>query len=115
MFRVQLVEVPGGQQMYVSPAGEVGYTQAHSTYIPVGSTVTGFTLTPGPGPDHARYRFNGFGAKGFMACPSADRSFYQVFAAIENAAVPTGNVDDCVKFDAIASEYTGPIPAWQYT
>jgi len=110
------VTVPGGQQMYVTPGGEVGYTQAHSMYMPEGSALTGFTLTPGPGRDHAaRYSFEGFGGKGFMACPSADRSFYQVFVAMRNATVPTGNVHDCVKFKAVASEYTGDSAAWQYT
>ena len=110
----QDVEVPGGQLMYVEPGGAVGYTQAHSAFIPPGSDTTGFTLTRA-GRDHARWSFEGFGARGFMGCPSADRSFYQVFAAMENATVPTGNVHDCLKFRAIATAFTGGFAAWQYT
>jgi hypothetical protein len=31
------VEVPGGQQIYVAPGGNIAFTQAHSIYIPTGS------------------------------------------------------------------------------
>lgn len=34
--------VPGGQQYYLDPEWFVGYTQAHSAYVPPGSTVGGF-------------------------------------------------------------------------
>lgn len=51
-----------------------------------------------------------------MACPdnAADPKSWQVFADIRNATVPTGNVDDCLGFDAAAIPYNGSIPAWQY-
>lgn len=101
--------------MYVDPSGAIGYTQAHSAFIPPGSTTSGFALSPGSDPDHAHYYFTGLGANGFMACPSADNSYYQVFVAMPNATVPTGNVSDCLEFHAIANAYTGPAPpAWQY-
>lgn len=35
--------VPGGQQTYVAPSGEIGYTQAHSAFMPAGSYIGGFT------------------------------------------------------------------------
>ena len=37
------VVVPGGQQTYVAPNGEVKYTQAHSASQPPGSFISGFT------------------------------------------------------------------------
>ncbi|KAF2812171.1 uncharacterized protein BDZ99DRAFT_412734, partial [Mytilinidion resinicola] len=36
------VVVPGGQRWYVDPSGALGFTQAHSAYIPPGSQVDGF-------------------------------------------------------------------------
>src|SRR5205814_705322 len=81
---------------------------------PPGAVTPGLTLTRA-GRDHARWSFEGFDANGFMACPSADRSFYQLFAAMKNATVPTGNVHDYLKFRAIATAFTGGFAAWQYT
>lgn len=57
--------------------------------------------------------FKGFGAEGLMACPTKTPR-WQVFAAMHNATVPLGNVNDCLRFDALAITYTGPVPAWQY-
>lgn len=110
----QFVEVPGGQQLYVGPDGALGFTQAHSTSMPVGSTVGPFTYTPGSPIGH--YTFDGWGASGFMACPdnAENPSSWQVFGALQNATVPTGNVGDCLGFDASTSSYSGPVPAWQY-
>jgi hypothetical protein len=48
-----------------------------------------------------------------MACPTADNR-WQVFAALSNATVPSGNVADCLGFSAIALPYQGDVPAWQY-
>ncbi|WEW61453.1 hypothetical protein PRK78_006943 [Emydomyces testavorans] len=107
------VLVPGGQQMYVEPSGAVGFTQAHSASIPPGSYIGGFKYRPGPG--HGVYSFTGWGATGFMACPSPKAKYYQVFANIKNATVPSGNIKDCLGFVALAFNYTGPSPAaWQY-
>jgi len=107
-------EVPGGQQIYVAPDGSLSFTQAHSIYIPTGSALGPFTVTAGV-PD-ARYSFTGWGASGFMACPNtaSDPTSWQVFAALQNATVPTKNVNDCLGFDALALNYTGTVPAWQY-
>ncbi|PGH10542.1 hypothetical protein AJ80_07488 [Polytolypa hystricis UAMH7299] len=107
------VLVPGGQRMYVEPSGALGFTQAHSIYIPPGSIQYGFEYTPGT--EFGIYGFTGFGATGWMACPVPDRPSYQVFAAMRNATVPSGDVDDCLGFSAAAIEYKGPSPAaWQY-
>jgi hypothetical protein len=48
-----------------------------------------------------------------MACPTEDNR-WQVFAALSNATVPSGNVADCLGFSAIALAYKGDVPAWQY-
>jgi hypothetical protein len=37
------VEVPGGEECYVAPDGEIKYTGPHSTAMPPGSIVGGFT------------------------------------------------------------------------
>ncbi|KAK2765013.1 hypothetical protein FQN54_008712 [Arachnomyces sp. PD_36] len=104
--------VPGGQMMYVEKSGSVGFTQAHSVSIPEGADIGGFTYAPGVYHDY--YNYIGFGADGFMACPSDDSDFLQVFANFENATVPTGDVEDCIPFAAFAYHYDGPTPAWQY-
>lgn len=107
---MQDVEVPGGQQVYIGPHGALRFTQAHSAFIPPGSSLGPFKYEPGCPFSH--YTYTGEGASGFMACPKNNR--WQVFAAIENATVPSGNVADCLSFNALAVTYKGPIPAWQY-
>ncbi|RHZ56587.1 IgE-binding protein [Aspergillus thermomutatus] len=112
------VSVPGGQQIYVDPSGAVKFTTAHSAYMPPGSAVGGFSYTSGEPIGH--WSFNGLGATGFMACPTQGDAPapYQVFAAMSNATVPTGNVADCLGFDAAAVAWTAPegqtSAAWQY-
>jgi hypothetical protein len=61
----------------------------------------------------SHYTFNAWGASGFMACPTADKR-WQVFVAATNATVPSGNVNDCLGFSAVAMPYKGDVPAWQY-
>lgn len=40
-----------------------------------------------------------------MACPTDDND-WQVFAAMRNATVPSGDVDECVGFGAITYDYS---------
>lgn len=114
LIHIKDVEVPGGQQVYVDPSGALAFTQAHSANIPEGSSIGPFTFTPGT--QFGTYSTSAFGATGFMACPddAANPTKWQVFAAIQNASVPTGNVGDCLGFDAAAPAFTGDVPAWQY-
>ncbi|KAB8273009.1 hypothetical protein BDV30DRAFT_211330 [Aspergillus minisclerotigenes] len=105
------VNVPGGQQVYVDPQGALSFTQAHSAYIPEGSAVGPFTYKPGE--QWGYYSFNGWGASGFMACPTEDNR-WQVFAAVQNATVPKGNVADCLGFNALAPKAAKEAAAWQY-
>ncbi|KAE8152403.1 hypothetical protein BDV25DRAFT_67183 [Aspergillus avenaceus] len=105
------VVVPGGQQVYVDEDGALSFTQAHSAYIPPGSSLGPFEHKPGK--PFGYYSFNGWGATGFMACPTED-SRWQVFAAIHNATVPQGNVNDCIGFSALAVPSNATAGAWQY-
>jgi hypothetical protein len=114
------VLVPGGQQQYTEPAGRIGYTQAHSTYMPTGSLPGGFAYSKCPNEQYGHITiYPGiFNATGLMACP--DSSFgtkqYVVWAKIPNAKVPSGNVADCIDFDGLTTDYQGSTPAaWQYT
>lgn len=45
------VEVPGGQQVFISPKGALRYTDAHSGYVPPGSITSGFSVSH-PGGDY---------------------------------------------------------------
>ncbi|KAJ5989600.1 hypothetical protein N7481_004810 [Penicillium waksmanii] len=78
---------------------------------PPGSAVGGLSYVPGK--PWAHYTFNGWNATGLMACPTEDNR-WQVFAAMQNATVPQGNVGDCLGFSALALTYKGDVPAWQY-
>lgn len=70
------------------------------TYTKAGNSSSGYLST---------YAFN---APGLMACPT-DQGSYQVFAAISNATVPSGNISDCTGFLALATDYGGN-PVWEY-
>jgi hypothetical protein len=97
--------------VYVETTGALGFTQAHSAFIPPGAVTATFSLTSVAGADFWTLDFSGLGGGGFVACPSANGSFpYQIFAN-----VPSGNFDNCLGFDALASEYTAGFGAWQYT
>lgn len=112
------VSVPGGQQQYVEPGGRVGYTQAHSLYMPTGSIPGGFSYFKCSNESYGHITTTAFGATGLMACPdnSSGTPQYVIFASIPNVRVPSGNVQDCIGFDGLTSDYDGPIPAaWQYT
>ena len=49
-----------------------------------------------------------------MACPTGDPGVYQVLASMKNATVPTGNISQCLGFDALAAD-APDLGAWQYT
>ncbi|KAJ5783961.1 uncharacterized protein N7518_009638 [Penicillium psychrosexuale] len=124
------VEVPGGQAIYVDNKGALRFTSPHSAYEPAGSSDGPFVYTPGASFGH--WSFNGLGASGFMACPTANGTTnsttssrrsrrgaaapkWQVLAALQNATVPTGKVGDCLGFDALAVSVNTSTPvAWEY-
>jgi len=108
------VVVPGGQQIYVTPHGEIGYTQAHSSFRPVGSILCPFVYRKRQDAPFGMLSTQAFGATGFMACPTEGNT-WQVFANMQNATVPGGNVTDCLPFGAIALDSAQAFAAWQYT
>ncbi|KAL4802801.1 hypothetical protein BDV18DRAFT_61396 [Aspergillus unguis] len=113
--------VPGGQQIYVAPSGALKFTQAHSANIPPGSSYGPFAYEAGsPDQVFGYYTYKGWGADGFMACPTEPEAEYspdnewQVFAALQNATVPSGDVNDCLGFSALAVPTNQTGAAWQY-
>lgn len=65
--------VPGGQVLYVEEDGAVGFTQAHSTAVPPGAKLGGFTYSPGQ--QVAYWGYQGFDdGSDFMACPLNETS-----------------------------------------
>ncbi|RAL13314.1 putative IgE-binding protein [Aspergillus homomorphus CBS 101889] len=129
------VSVPGGQQVYIAPSGALAFTQPHSANIPAGSVVGAFSYSQKPG---ATFGYWTLENSGLIACPvpaaaaAADAcssavpsatptpgaantaSKWQVFAAWGNATVPSGNVRDCLGFDALAVGRNGSAAAWEY-
>ncbi|EXJ75526.1 uncharacterized protein A1O5_00032 [Cladophialophora psammophila CBS 110553] len=105
--------VPGGQHLYVTPNGEVGYTQAHSTFMPEGSVQCPFTYSKAPGATIGRLGLRAFGASGLIACPTYGGP-WQVFANLKNMTAPRGNASQCLGFDPLALN-TADIGVWQYT
>lgn len=119
----QDVIVPGGQEIYVDPNGALSFTEPHSAYMPPGSSTGPFKYIPGH--PLGTWTYSGEGASGFMACPVSEPKSscrpsrpprWKVFAARENATVPSGRVGDCLGFDAIAvaSDVPESHLAWEY-
>ncbi|KAJ5242043.1 uncharacterized protein N7469_000370 [Penicillium citrinum] len=119
------VVVPGGQEIYVDASGALSFTQPHSAYIPEGSSEGPFKYTPGKDGGLGSWSYG----NGFIACPTsnatatpysrrraASAAKWQVFSAQKNATVPTGNINDCLGFDALTVPINTTItqPAWEY-
>lgn len=64
--------VAGGQAVFVTNEGELGYTQAHSGSSPSGSVNNPFQYTPGTDPGTTGSL--NFNSKSFVACPIADQA-----------------------------------------
>lgn len=103
------VKVPGGQQYYLDPFWKVGYTQAHSAYIPPGSTVGGF----------AAYKTGGFvnlngGGWGWVACPPTDDNPGRWSLVARNETNAAG-LSACKAVNLKVTELPqGTFGAWQY-
>ncbi|KAJ5887722.1 hypothetical protein N7495_007763 [Penicillium taxi] len=119
------VVVPGGQSIYVAHSGALSFTTPHSSYVPAGSYQGSFSYTPGS--SFGKWTFAGEGASGFMACPVSNSTLtstrrrsstprWQVYVALQNATVPTKNVNDCLGFDALAVPINSSSThaAWEY-
>ncbi|KAK6354472.1 hypothetical protein TWF730_008872 [Orbilia blumenaviensis] len=110
------VIVPGGQQLYIGPTGELAYTQAHSAAIPSGSTKNGFKLT-----ETNRQIYLSNGNNDFLACPLTKKTaktgpwkvFVNVNGKLKDKDVPSGCKTDCLGFSAIGSAVKDAV--WQYS
>ncbi|GLA55575.1 hypothetical protein AnigIFM63604_002365 [Aspergillus niger] len=108
------------QEIYVDPTGALKFVEAHTTYMDPGASTSTFCYTPGT--SFGQWTYTGLGATGFMACPldedeEVNGGAYQVFAAMANATVPSGNVSDCLEFEALAYPWVSDgssAAAWQY-
>lgn len=103
--------VPGGQQVYLDPNWNVGYTQAHSAYIPLGSLTTGFAAYKGGG--FVNLNGNGWG---WVACPPrasgpAGPSWYLYARNTTNAA----SLSYCTAINLKINPSPSGAAAWQYT
>lgn len=108
------VLVPGGQQYYLDPFWNVGYTQAHSAFIPPGSIVGGFAAYQGGG----FVNLNG-GGWGWVACPPTasggggnDGRWNLVARNETNAAILNACTAVNLKVNSLPQ---GTLGAWQYT
>lgn len=103
------VIVPGGQQAYVTPDGQLGYTIAHSAAVPEGSVLSPFLYTPQTSAGTVgNLQFNG---QGFNACPTASAGVFQVYAVGAPAFVRT----DCIGINIATSNSGTLTPAWQFS
>ncbi|GAB7347285.1 hypothetical protein MBLNU459_g3371t1 [Dothideomycetes sp. NU459] len=94
------VEVPGGQQVYVAADGSLGFTVAHSGYIPTGANTTGFAVVS------PNLQYNG---NDWVACQEETGSaVYKIFAAAVDASPK-----NCTAF-AFYTQSTSGVGAWEY-
>lgn len=105
------VMVPGGQLVYLDPYWNVAYTQAHSAYIPSGSTTAGFAAYK----DGGFVNLNGNGW-GWVACPPrasgpAGSAWNLVAKNETNAAILNG----CTAVNLKVNPLPAGASAWQYT
>ncbi|KAL2263918.1 hypothetical protein VTK26DRAFT_4299 [Humicola hyalothermophila] len=106
------VMVPGGQQVYLDPYWYVGYTQAHSAYVPPGSLVTGFGAYLGGG----FVNLNGDGW-GWVACPPrASGGGGTAWNLVAKNSTNADRLDACTPINLKVNPLpSGTFGAWQYT
>ena len=108
------VMVPGGQAFYLDPYWNVEYTQAHSAYVPPGSTRTGLMAYQGGGLVNINE-----GSFGWVACPpraSGGGGPGWVIGARNSTTYNQERYKDCTPINLkINSLPSGTYGAWQYT
>lgn len=117
------VMVPGGQQVYVHEYGALGFTQAHSAFIPPGSFLAGFNskTIPASISEPSRqvisWKAPDASTEGILACP--DIPDYMIGIATHQiyARTPKFNLTDCVVLEGLLPSLlpVGPPTVWQYT
>lgn len=117
------MQVPGGQQIYLSPDGQLKYTAPHSAFMTPGAIACPLVFhTRVDEIGNAEVTTYGFDATGFMACPMLSNAAYQqwqVYANLPNATVPLlhHNASECTSFVMRGvNVLLGDKPAaWQYS
>ncbi|KAL2142860.1 hypothetical protein VTI28DRAFT_691 [Corynascus sepedonium] len=106
------VMVPGGQGAYLDPYWNMGYTQAHSAYIPPGSITTGFGAYEGGG--FVNLNGNGWG---WAACPPrASGGGGPAWNLVARNETNAERYNQCSPINLkINSLPSGTYGAWQYT
>lgn len=105
------VEVPGGQQIYLDASWAVGYTQAHSAYLPSGSLQGGLVAYAGDSGGLVNLNSGGWGWA--VCAPTGTNSGYTLYAANStNQAALAGCTPVNLK---VAAQASGTVGAWQYT
>ncbi|KAK3334061.1 carbohydrate binding-domain-containing protein [Cercophora scortea] len=103
--------VPGGQQVYLDPNWNLAYTQAHSAYIPPGSTVSGFAAYAGGG----LVNLNGNGW-GWVGCPpTASGGGGGVWNLVARNSSNAASLNNCTPVNLKINTLPGGSYAWQYT
>ncbi|KAJ9129571.1 Carbohydrate-binding module family 52 protein [Coniochaeta hoffmannii] len=104
--------VPGGQVVYLDPYWNVGYSQAHSAYIPPGRTLTGLAAYKGGG--FVNLNGNGYG---WVACPpAASGGGGDSWNLVAKNASNAGTLGNCYGINLKINELPqGTTGAWQYT
>ncbi|KAG4433083.1 hypothetical protein IFR05_011423 [Cadophora sp. M221] len=116
------VEVPGGQQTYIRSDGSLGYTQAHSAYVPTDAYRGGFvnvTISSDCSSDINVFTWKApdGSSEGILACP--DVPFYMENIATYQiyARTPQFNLTDCIELEGLVPTTVpqpAPYGAWQY-
>lgn len=104
--------VPGGQVVYLDPNWNIGYSQAHSAYIPSGSALTGLVAYHGGG--FINLNGNGYG---WVACPpTASSGGGSSWNLVGKNASNAGALGNCYGVNLKVIELPkDTIGAWQYT
>lgn len=101
------VAVAGGQQVYVSATGALGFTQAHASSVPNDSYIGPWQYNPQSEPGSVgTLTFEG---EPFWACPVSlegeDEDVYQIYAEV---VTPRGaDRSACISVGIATSEYSG--------
>ncbi|KAK3313727.1 carbohydrate binding-domain-containing protein [Apodospora peruviana] len=106
------VMVPGGQGVYLRPDWNVGYTQAHSAYIPPGSLTTGFGAYVGGG----FVNLNGNGWPWVACPPTASGGGGGVWNLVAKNSTNAASLNLCTPVNLKINPLPqGTYGAWQYT
>lgn len=105
------VEVESGQQAYITPSGEFGYTMPHAL-PPSDALTTGFKYTA-PTANSTGSLTYGNGPQGFVACPYGNGTVHHVLAT-NGTRESLESLPNCLRIELAAVPYSGSYGAWEY-